>query len=325
MLGASEIRGILEEHGLDPRRSLGQNFVADPNTVRRIVRLAGVAPGDRVVEIGPGIGSLTLALLDAGAEVLAVEKDGALVPVLRDVLERAGSSRPVQVLHADALGVDWADLLSDDRWVLVANLPYNVAVPMVIEILERAPMIERLVVMVQREVADRLVASPGGRVIGIPSMKVSWYGAARMLATVSPEVFIPKPRVASAIVRHRPPAAPEHDRGTRRRLRAGRHRLPTAAQDAALHARRGVAGRRLRSGRSGPDGTAGAAVRRGVGATGRGLDRSAILAVTVVLRANAKLTLSLRVTGVRPDGYHLIDSEMVTLDLHDDLVLSDER
>ena len=206
MLGARDVRDLLSKHGLDARRSLGQNFVADPNTVRRIVRLAGVGPGDRVVEIGPGLGSLTLALADSGALVTAVEKDHDLVPILTDVLSERGVSS-VSVVEGDALTMDWSDLLAGGPWSLVANLPYNVAVPVVIGLLATAPMVDRLVVMVQREVADRLVASPGGRTIGIPSIKVAWFGEARLVAQVSPEVFIPRPRVQSAVVRidRRPP------------------------------------------------------------------------------------------------------------------------
>ncbi len=218
MLGTSEVRALLDRHGLSARRSLGQNFVADPNTVRRIVRLAGVGSGDRVVEVGPGLGSLTLALAGAGAQVLAVEKDTDLVPVLEEVLGGSASTGPVAVgegrvrlVPADALTVDWPGLLaagldgSGDgpapvRWTLVANLPYNVAVPVIMGVLQGAAAVERLVVMVQKEVADRLVATPGGRTIGIPTIKVAWYGGARVLATVPPEVFVPRPRVMSAVV-----------------------------------------------------------------------------------------------------------------------------
>jgi 16S rRNA (adenine1518-N6/adenine1519-N6)-dimethyltransferase len=210
VLGAAEVRDLMERHGLEARRSLGQNFVADPNTVRKVVRLAGVDSGDRVVEVGPGLGSLTLALVEAGASVVAVEKDAALVPVLDEVLERAGARDAgddgvpgpgrARVVPGDALALDWAALVADPPWTLVANLPYNVAVPVVMEVLEQAPAVQRLVVMVQHEVAERLVATPGGRTIGIPSIKVAWYGAARILATVGPEVFVPRPRVMSAVI-----------------------------------------------------------------------------------------------------------------------------
>lgn len=198
-LGANDVRALMERHGLRPSKALGQNFVVDPGVVRRIVALAGVGRGDAVVEVGPGLGSLTLALCDAGAEVVAVERDADLVPVLHEVLVAAGHPG-VRVVTADATTVDWPALLDDRRWVMVSNLPYNVAVPVVIGMLRGAPMVQRLVVMVQREVADRLVARPGGRTIGVPSVKVAWYGEARTVASVPPEVFLPRPRVMSSVV-----------------------------------------------------------------------------------------------------------------------------
>lgn len=227
MLGLGEVKDLLERHGLEARRSLGQNFVADPNTVAHIARLAGVGPGDRVVEVGPGLGSLTLALAASGARVLAVEKDRSLLPVLDEVLATATASIPaedeegdedgsghasagdVRVVEGDALAVDWSELLGDDPWTLVANLPYNVAVPVVMRVLAEAPQVRRLVVMVQLEVAERLCATPGDRTIGIPSVKLAWYASARILTTVPPEVFVPRPRVQSAVVgieRHGPPS-----------------------------------------------------------------------------------------------------------------------
>jgi 16S rRNA (adenine1518-N6/adenine1519-N6)-dimethyltransferase len=209
VLGAGEVQDLLHRHGLDARRSLGQNFVADPNTVVRIARLAGVGPGDRVVEVGPGLGSLTLALADTGAQVLALEKDRSLVPVLEEVLA-SRHVQGVQIVTADALEVDWAELLGDDGpWALVANLPYNVAVPIIMSVLEHADAVQHLVVMVQKEVADRLVAGPGGRTVGIPSIRVAWYAEAELLGTVPPEVFVPRPRVTSALVgmtRRAPPS-----------------------------------------------------------------------------------------------------------------------
>ena len=209
MLGAEEIHQLLADAGLDARRALGQNFVADPGTVQRIARLAEVGPGDHVVEVGPGLGSLTLALADTGAQVLAIEKDDSLVPVLERVLSSRGVDS-VQVHSADALGLDWpSELAGAPSWVFVANLPYNVAVPIVMSVLEHAPMVRRLVVMVQLEVAERLAAGPGGRTIGIPSLRVAWYGEAQLLGTVPPEVFVPPPRIDSAllgIVRRPPPS-----------------------------------------------------------------------------------------------------------------------
>jgi 16S rRNA (adenine1518-N6/adenine1519-N6)-dimethyltransferase len=203
LLVESEVRAVLRRHGLDARRSLGQNFVVDPATVERIARHAGVGPGSDVVEIGPGLGSLTLALHDTGARVLAVEKDRSLLPVLDEVLTQRGASS-VEVVNADGLTVDWSELLgsrSRGEWALAANLPYNVAVPLVMGVLSSAPMVQRLVVMVQREVAERIVATPGGRVVGVPSIKVAWYAAAELLEVVPPEVFVPRPRIDSAVIR----------------------------------------------------------------------------------------------------------------------------
>lgn len=200
MLGSGEVQDLLARHGLQARRSLGQNFVVDPGTVTRIARLAGIGPDDRVVEIGPGLGSLTLALAATGARVLAVEKDRGLLPALEEVLDAESPGTPVRVIEGDALDLDWDDVLGADRWVLVANLPYNVAVPVVMTVLARAPQVHRLVVMVQSEVAERLCAEPGGRTIGIPSIKVAWYASTRIAARIGPEVFIPRPRVDSAVV-----------------------------------------------------------------------------------------------------------------------------
>ena len=153
------MRELLTSRGLAPRRDLGQNFVADPNTVRRIAHLAAVGPGDRVVEVGAGLGSLTLALAETGATVVAVEVDRGLVAVLREVVADLAA---VTVVEADAMTLDWSQLLGDEGgWVLVANLPYNVATPLVADLLDGVPQIARMLVMVQREVGERLVAAPG--------------------------------------------------------------------------------------------------------------------------------------------------------------------
>ena len=206
----TRIRALLAEHGLEPSRALGQNFVADPNTVRRIVRLAHVGPGDRVLEIGAGLGSLTLALLEAGADVTAVELDRHLVPILRAEAEPAGA----RVVHADAMTLDWDALLGDPPWVLVANLPYNIATPLVLDLLAGVPQIERMLVMVQLEVGERLAAVPGSKAYGIPSVKVAWWADATVIGKVSPTVFVPPPRVDSALVEitRRPPAGDDATR-----------------------------------------------------------------------------------------------------------------
>jgi 16S rRNA (adenine1518-N6/adenine1519-N6)-dimethyltransferase len=203
----TELRALLDAHGVHPSRALGQNFLVDPNTARRIVRLAGVRPGDHVVEIGPGAGSLTVALADAGASVRAVELDRHLLPVLDEVI----GGRDVEVVTADAMAADWPALLADaSPWLLVANLPYNVATPVVLRCLETAPMIERMLVMVQREVGERLAAPVGGRQYGAVTVKVAYFAAARLVGVVPPTVFTPRPKVDSAlveIVRHAPPVA----------------------------------------------------------------------------------------------------------------------
>lgn len=192
------IRALLDEHGLEPRRALGQNFVVDPNTVRRIARLAGVGEGDPVVEIGPGLGSLTLALVELGAEVVAIEKDRDLAPVLRTVVEPAG----VRVIEADALEVDWSEVLEgQERWTLVANLPYNVATTLVLDLLAQVPRITSFLVMVQREAGERLAAGAGDKAVGIPSMIVAYHGRAEVVGRVPATVFHPQPKVESVLVR----------------------------------------------------------------------------------------------------------------------------
>jgi 16S rRNA (adenine1518-N6/adenine1519-N6)-dimethyltransferase len=191
---------LLERHGIRPSRALGQNFVVDPNTVRRIVRLAGVEPGDRVIEVGAGLGALTLGLVEAGGSVTAVEMDRHLLPVLDEVL--AGVEPRPRVVHGDALELDWPTVLEGaDDWHLVANLPYNVATPLVLDVLDHVPAVTQLFVMVQREVGERLVAAPGTKAYGIPSVKVAYWADAAVVGHVGPNVFLPKPRVDSALVR----------------------------------------------------------------------------------------------------------------------------
>lgn len=205
------VRDLLTARGLAPRRDLGQNFVADPNTVRRIARVAAVGPGDRVVEIGAGLGSLTLALAETGAEVTAIEVDRGVVAVLREVV--AGVAN-VTVIEGDAMTLDWPALLADhDSWVLVANLPYNVATPLVADLLDQVPAITRMLVMVQHEVARRLAAGPGTSAYGAVSVKVAYWGSARLVGDVPASVFVPRPNVESALVEivRRPP--PDVDPG----------------------------------------------------------------------------------------------------------------
>lgn len=197
MIGAADLRRLMDEHGLRPSRALGQNFLADPNTARRIARLAQVGSGDRVVEIGAGLGSLTLALAATGASVVAVEIDRYLLPVLTELVEPAG----VRVVQGDALALDWAGVLDDSGgWVLVANLPYNVATPLVVRILEEVPAISRMLVMVQAEVGERLAACAGDEAYGAVSVKVAYWATAAVVGRVPPTVFVPQPRVDSALV-----------------------------------------------------------------------------------------------------------------------------
>lgn len=243
LLGPAEIRSLAERAGIRPTKTLGQNFVLDGGTVRKIVRGADVAAGQRVVEVGPGLGSLTLGLLEAGADVVAVEIDPVLASLLPDTVRRhvpgaavdvvdlpdvvpgeaaadapggmpddapdavpgdpdPGSRPPVPsltVVRGDALDV--RDLPGRAPTALVANLPYNVSVPVLLTFLERFPTLERVLVMVQAEVADRLAAPPGSRTYGVPSAKAAWYASARRTATVGRSVFWPVPNVDSALVR----------------------------------------------------------------------------------------------------------------------------
>lgn len=224
LLGPAEIRDLAELTGVTPTKKLGQNFVIDANTVRRIVRVAEVEPGDAVVEVGPGLGSLTLGLLEAGARVLAVEIDGRLAAQLPvTVAELApGSASQLTVVHQDALTVTE---LAEPPARLVANLPYNVSVPVLLHLLEHFPSLASGVVMVQAEVGQRIAAQPGSKVYGAPSVKAAWYGAWRTAGNVSRQIFWPVPNVDSILVgfeRHANPPGNEA-------LRARTFRLVDAA------------------------------------------------------------------------------------------------
>jgi 16S rRNA (adenine1518-N6/adenine1519-N6)-dimethyltransferase len=212
LLGPADVRELAARLGVRPSKRLGQNFVIEPGTVRKIAALAALRADDVVLEVGPGLGSLTLALLEAGpARVVAVEIDRALAAELpRTAAARApGLAGRLAVVTADALDAGPRDLPAPPS-VLVANLPYNVAVPVVLHLLGALPSLARGLVMVQAEVADRMCAAPGSRVYGAPSVKLAWYAAARPAGTVPRTVFWPVPNVDSRLVaftRRDPPAA----------------------------------------------------------------------------------------------------------------------
>ncbi|MGB3685345.1 MAG: 16S rRNA (adenine(1518)-N(6)/adenine(1519)-N(6))-dimethyltransferase RsmA [Ornithinimicrobium sp.] len=208
-LSPQHIRDLASRLGVSPTKAWGQNFVIDPNTVRRIVRIADLQPSDHVIEVGPGLGSLTLGLLPSAATVTAVEIDGRLARALPDTVA-AHSPRGIarlRVLHTDALRLDTIE--DPQPTVLVANLPYNVAVPVVLHLLARVPTLRSVLVMVQLEVAQRLAAPPGSKVYGVPSAKAAWYAQVTLAGKVGRTVFWPTPNVDSglvAMVRRDPPA-----------------------------------------------------------------------------------------------------------------------
>ncbi|HWO50730.1 MAG TPA: 16S rRNA (adenine(1518)-N(6)/adenine(1519)-N(6))-dimethyltransferase RsmA [Ornithinibacter sp.] len=208
LLGAAEIRSLAARHGIRPTKQWGQNFVVDGNTVRRIVRVAGVGADDTVVEVGPGLGSLTLALLPVVDRVVAVEVDPVLAGALPDTvaLHAPALVDRLEVVLADALAV--RDLPGPPPTALVANLPYNVSVPVVLRFLEMFASLRTILVMVQLEVAERLAAPPGSRTYGVPSVKAAWYADVRLAGSVSRSVFWPVPNVDSGLVmltRREPP------------------------------------------------------------------------------------------------------------------------
>ncbi|PRY67290.1 dimethyladenosine transferase [Glaciihabitans tibetensis] len=197
LLGPAEIRDLAELLGIQPTKKLGQNFVIDANTVRRIVRVAGVTADTVVVEVGPGLGSLTLGLLETGAEVVAVEIDKRLAAQLPTTVQQLQPDARLTVITQDAMVID---SLPRDPTVLVANLPYNVSVPVLLHFLETFPALQSALVMVQAEVGQRLAAPPGSKVYGAPSAKAAWYGEWKTSGTVSRQVFWPVPNVDSILV-----------------------------------------------------------------------------------------------------------------------------
>ncbi|MFI7636683.1 16S rRNA (adenine(1518)-N(6)/adenine(1519)-N(6))-dimethyltransferase RsmA [Nonomuraea sp. NPDC049400] len=209
LLGPAEIRILADKLDLRPTKKLGQNFVIDAGTVRRIVRVADLSENDVVIEVGPGLGSLTLALLPSAAHVVAVEIDPVLARQLPITVAERGASERLTVVNADAMKITLDDLSGFTPTALVANLPYNVAVPVVLHLLEVLPSLRKGLVMVQSEVADRLAAGPGSKVYGVPSVKAAWYADVRRAGPVGRTVFWPVPNVDSGLVslaRREPPA-----------------------------------------------------------------------------------------------------------------------
>ncbi|WP_326597209.1 16S rRNA (adenine(1518)-N(6)/adenine(1519)-N(6))-dimethyltransferase RsmA [Streptomyces sp. NBC_01803] len=261
LLGPADVRELAAALGLRPTKQRGQNFVIDANTVRRIVRAAGVGENDTVVEIGPGLGSLTLALLDAAGHVTAVEIDDVLAAALPATVaarlpERVGR---FSLVHADAMRV--TELPGPPPGALVANLPYNVAVPVLLHMLATFPSIDRALVMVQSEVADRLAAAPGSKVYGVPSVKAAWYAEARRAGAIGRTVFWPAPNVDSGLValtRREPP-----------RTTAGREEV-FAVVDAAFAQRRKMLRSALASWAGSPAAAEAACVAAGVSPGARG-------------------------------------------------------
>ena len=283
LLGPAEIRGLSQVLGIRPTKTLGQNFVHDAGTVRRIVASAGVSPDDTVLEIGPGLGSLTLALLETGARVVAVEIDAVLARALPvTVADRMPEATGrLGVIEADALSISGPEALGGAEQPLptrlVANLPYNVAVPVLLTVLEALPSLETITVMVQAEVADRLAAAPGSRTYGVPGVKASWYAAVRRTLAVSRRVFWPVPNVDSALVelvRRRPPAT----RATREQV--------FAVVDAAFAQRRKTLRKALARSAGGTDAAEAALHAAGIDPTRRGetLDITAFAALAEALR-----------------------------------------
>ncbi|MGV9370637.1 16S rRNA (adenine(1518)-N(6)/adenine(1519)-N(6))-dimethyltransferase RsmA [Micromonospora tulbaghiae] len=263
LLGPAEIRELAARLGVTPTKKLGQNFVHDPNTVRRIVTTAGLTPDDVALEVGPGLGSLTLALLPVAAHVHAVELDPALAAALPETAARfAGTAAERLTVHpADALRITAADLAGPAPTALVANLPYNVAVPVVLHLLAELPTLRHGLVMVQKEVADRLVAGPGSKVYGIPSVKLAWYARSRAAGKVPPNVFWPVPNVDSGLVAftRREPPRPDVPR-----------KAVFAVIDAAFAQRRKTLRAALAGWAGGADRAAGALTAAGVDPGARG-------------------------------------------------------
>lgn len=342
LLTSNDIRELCAQLNIRPTKTLGQNFVNDPGTVRKIVRNAGVQAGEQVLEIGPGLGSLTLALLEAGAQVSAVEIDPPLAQALPTTAQARFPEAKLQVFTADALTITGPESIGGATPVrLVANLPYNVAVPIVLTVLEKLPSIQTVLVMVQAEVADRLAATPGNKIYGVPSAKVAWYASARRTLTIGRNVFYPVPNVDSALVKIERRPHPD-TAATREQV--------FAVIDAAFAQRR----KTLRQALAGLAGSAGAAQealeRAGVSPTARGetLDIDQFAAVAqqlnaasagacvpaasapapatsdpaVSVSAPGKVNLFLALGAARPDGYHPLNTIFAQIGLSETVTVS---
>jgi 16S rRNA (adenine1518-N6/adenine1519-N6)-dimethyltransferase len=279
LLGPGELRRLAAELGVRPTKMLGQNFVHDPNTVRRIVRAADLADDEVVIEVGPGLGSLTLALLPAVAHLHAVEIDPVLAQRLPVTVNQhaAAHAAKLAVHEGDALELKAADVTPRPT-ALVANLPYNVSVPVVLHLLAELPELRHGLVMVQREVADRLTAAPGSKVYGVPSAKLAWYADARLAGRVPPNVFWPVPNVESGLVAFtcRSPSGNTHERAD-----------VFTVVDAAFSQRRKMLRSALAQWAGGPDAAVAVLERAGVPPTARGeeLDVAAFAAIAAAGRA----------------------------------------
>ena len=201
VVGKSDLKDMMEKHDLRPSKSLGQNFVVDPNTILKIIRAANIEKGEQILEIGPGLGSLT-SQLSATSKVVAIELDRYLVPALEEVLNHFGKRENVEIVQEDAMKIDWQEFFAQRQgvWKMVANLPYNIATPLLVTLLENAPEIQAIYVMVQLEVGERFAASPKSKAYGIPSVKAQYWAETKVLGKVSPKVFLPVPKVDSAIL-----------------------------------------------------------------------------------------------------------------------------
>ncbi len=197
LLGAAEIRLLAQNFGVVPTKKLGQNFVIDPNTIRKIVAVAKLSGKEKVVEIGPGLGSLTLGLLEAVDDLVAVEVDSRMASGIIETITKKAPNKNFKLIHQDALKVTELPFAPD---ALVANLPYNISVPVLLHFLEQFPSITKGVVLVQAEVAHRLAATPGSKVYGVPSAKLAWYALSNLAGNVGRSVFWPIPNVDSALV-----------------------------------------------------------------------------------------------------------------------------